>query len=181
MQLCKLYKQISKSTGLHHVRAVGFSHSGLNPGAGGGGWRSSHSAPTGTWRPDHLTFCWHLCPLVSAYTSAPATLAARSPLPVPASATPAPARLHPVVHRISAVHLKPHNRARPLRRAYTAPVSRPREVVMAAAPMAPTQGERTNARGQKLFTVTYPANAEQRAVLVWHHGYGEHVGRMQHG
>ena len=44
----------------------------------------------------------------------------------------------------------------------------------------PIEGQRTNARGQKLFTVTYCASGQQRAVLFHHHGYGEHVGRMRH-
>jgi alpha-beta hydrolase superfamily lysophospholipase len=41
------------------------------------------------------------------------------------------------------------------------------------------EGHRTNARGQKLFIVTYCATSDQRAVLFHHHGYGEHVGRMR--
>ena len=41
-------------------------------------------------------------------------------------------------------------------------------------------GERINGRGQKLYTVLYLAQAP-RAALVWHHGYGEHVGRMNYG
>jgi alpha-beta hydrolase superfamily lysophospholipase len=44
----------------------------------------------------------------------------------------------------------------------------------------PTEGQRINARGQKLFTVTYRASGQQQAVLFHHHGYGEHVGRMRH-
>lgn len=36
-----------------------------------------------------------------------------------------------------------------------------------------------NGRGQQLYTVRYAAPQPQ-AVLVWHHGYGEHVGRMAH-
>lgn len=43
-----------------------------------------------------------------------------------------------------------------------------------------TEGERINARGQKLFTVTYRAQGAQKAVYAHAHGYGEHVGRMRH-
>jgi hypothetical protein len=50
----------------------------------------------------------------------------------------------------------------------------------APTPSEPTEDQRTNARGQKLFTLTYRASGEQRAVLFHHHGYGEHVGRMRH-
>ena len=60
------------------------------------------------------------------------------------------------------------------------------DIKVLASPMAPPtssepiEGQRTNARGQKLFTVTYRASGQQRAVLFHHHGYGEHVGRMRH-
>ena len=47
-----------------------------------------------------------------------------------------------------------------------------------AVPVHGVEGHRTNARGQKLFTVTYCATSDQRAVLFHRHGYGEHVSRM---
>jgi alpha-beta hydrolase superfamily lysophospholipase len=45
------------------------------------------------------------------------------------------------------------------------------------------EGELSLARGGKLFTVKYlPAEGTPlKAVLVFHHGYGEHVGRYTDG
>ena len=47
------------------------------------------------------------------------------------------------------------------------------------------EGERSNSRGHKLLTVHYAADAAEgiapSAVLIWHHGYGEHVGRYKWG
>lgn len=40
------------------------------------------------------------------------------------------------------------------------------------------EGYRNNARGQKLFTVTYRPHVAQQAVYIHAHGYGEHVGGM---
>jgi hypothetical protein len=45
---------------------------------------------------------------------------------------------------------------------------------------APKEGWRTNERGQKLATIEYAAKSGKPvAVLVWHHGLGEHLGRYQ--
>lgn len=44
------------------------------------------------------------------------------------------------------------------------------------------EGELTNARSQKLFTVSYtPSTGAPKAVIFFHHGYGEHVGRYKDG
>ena len=47
------------------------------------------------------------------------------------------------------------------------------------------EGQRRNCRGQQLLTVHYIAEAVNgfapHAVLIWHHGYGEHVGRYKWG
>ena len=43
------------------------------------------------------------------------------------------------------------------------------------------EGERLSCRGEKLLTVRYAPPGETKAVLVWHHGYGEHVGRYKWG
>ena len=42
-------------------------------------------------------------------------------------------------------------------------------------------GERVSCRGEKLYTVHYAPPGETVAALVWHHGYGEHVGRNKWG
>jgi hypothetical protein len=45
---------------------------------------------------------------------------------------------------------------------------------------APKEDWRTNERGQKLATIEYAAKSGKPvAVLVWHHGLGEHFGRYQ--
>ncbi len=55
------------------------------------------------------------------------------------------------------------------------------QVLADLTPVSPFQeGQRVNARGQRLHTVLYVSPAP-RAALVWHHGYGEHVGRMKYG
>ena len=43
------------------------------------------------------------------------------------------------------------------------------------------EGERLSCRGERLLTVRYAPPGETKAVLVWHHGYGEHVGRYKWG
>lgn len=47
------------------------------------------------------------------------------------------------------------------------------------------ESDRLNSRGQKLLTVHYApktiGDAVPTAVLIWHHGYGEHVGRYRRG
>ena len=43
------------------------------------------------------------------------------------------------------------------------------------------EGERLSCRGEKLLTVHYAPSGEPRAVLIWHHGYGEHIGRYKWG
>ena len=43
------------------------------------------------------------------------------------------------------------------------------------------EGERGSCRGEKLYTVHYAPPGETVAALIWHHGYGEHVGRMKWG
>ncbi len=43
------------------------------------------------------------------------------------------------------------------------------------------EGERLSCRGEKLLTVRYAPPGAAKAVLVWHHGYGEHVGRYKWG
>ena len=44
------------------------------------------------------------------------------------------------------------------------------------------EGEWTNPRGDKLFSVKYvPSEGTVKAVLVLHHGYGEHIGRYVEG
>lgn len=45
-----------------------------------------------------------------------------------------------------------------------------------------TESTFNNGRGQALHVVRYvPSAAAPRAVLLWHHGYGEHVGRYDRG
>lgn len=46
-----------------------------------------------------------------------------------------------------------------------------------------TEGQMTNARSQKLRTIEYIPDQLSRplAVVVWHHGYGEHSGRYATG
>jgi acylglycerol lipase len=42
------------------------------------------------------------------------------------------------------------------------------------------EGKRKNSRDQQLHTVQYlPDQGAPKAVLVWHHGYGEHLGRYK--
>ena len=38
-------------------------------------------------------------------------------------------------------------------------------------------------RGHKTYTVCYlpDSNVATKAVLIWHHGVGEHIGRYQYG
>eukprot|EP00976_Prorocentrum_cordatum_P011845 238644-Prorocentrum_minimum.AAC.2 len=43
------------------------------------------------------------------------------------------------------------------------------------------EGKRTTARGDELFSVKYLPAGEVKAVLVFHHGYGEHIGRYTKG
>lgn len=44
------------------------------------------------------------------------------------------------------------------------------------------EGERKSVRGHKLFTVEYyPKDVQLKAVLVFHHGLAEHVGRYADG
>lgn len=45
------------------------------------------------------------------------------------------------------------------------------------------EGERASAKGRKLFSVTVLPDAGQTpaAVLCWHHGIGEHIGRYEKG
>ena len=43
------------------------------------------------------------------------------------------------------------------------------------------EGKRTTARGDELFSAKYLPAGEVKAVLVFHHGYGEHIGRYTKG
>lgn len=44
-----------------------------------------------------------------------------------------------------------------------------------------TEGQHVNSRGQTLYTVQYMPEGQPTAALVFHHGYGEHVGRYVDG
>lgn len=46
---------------------------------------------------------------------------------------------------------------------------------------APIQQSFVNSRSQSLCSVSYRAPGRPRAVLIWHHGYGEHQGRYLAG
>jgi alpha-beta hydrolase superfamily lysophospholipase len=45
----------------------------------------------------------------------------------------------------------------------------------------PVEGERLSCRGEKLFTVRYTPTTTTRAVMIFSHGYAEHVGRYAWG
>ena len=45
----------------------------------------------------------------------------------------------------------------------------------------PVEGERLSCRGEKLFTVRYTPTTTPRAVMIFSHGYAEHVGRYAWG
>ncbi len=47
--------------------------------------------------------------------------------------------------------------------------------------MSVNSGHHSSTRGQKLHTVNYVTSTSPSAVLIWHHGYGEHIGRYTYG